>query len=108
MMRNALSGQKADGWIEGRTGELYAPLLVQLVEMIYTTTRDAAFVKEVWPGLLKFYDRWLKTGGEGSSLPHWKSAPTLYPFPQADLAHIVAPDLLAYLLNEGEALTTLA
>jgi hypothetical protein len=125
VIRDFLAVQKPDGWIDFRPGAsgqrvnlLSAPLLAVIAAKIYELTGDVAFVKEVLPGLRKFYTRWFAQDmdRDGDGLPEWaNSAQTGYlenPLftragrtpPRADTAKTEAPDLAAYLAREAAAL----
>jgi hypothetical protein len=79
---------------------------------IFHYSEDDAFLREVYPGLRKFIECWLKVDKDGDGLPEWQSElQTGYPFmptfalgmawgQNADIRYVEAPDLAAYLLSE--------
>lgn len=115
IVKNYLATQHPDGWIDAapgaagqRDGHLLTPLLAQMALLIYRHTEDQKFVGEVLPGLFRFYSRWFAADmdGDGDGFPEWQIAQEYHPTP--DVRQIEAPDLASYLLNEGDALATLA
>lgn len=127
VIRNYLAVQKADGFIDARpglggqqAGELCPPLLARLAWGIFQYTEDAQFLQEVFPGLLKFFERWLKADADEDGLPEWQSeeqtgysfTPTFAAWQSwaqgADIRLVEAPDLLAYLLSEARSLKEIA
>lgn len=129
IVRSYLASQQPDGWIDWRPGQggarsstLCLPVLARLAWGIFQYTEDAAFLAETFPGLLRFFDRWLQPDrdADGDGLPEWQSeAQTGYPFmptfaswqpwgQKADIRLVEAPDLLAYLLSEAKSLREIA
>lgn len=124
VVRNYIAMQEADGFIDSaigaggqKRGELLLPMLAQLTELIYAVGQDDKFLQSVLPGLAKFYRRWMDEDTDGDGFPEWSSVSQAC-FPQhptfgamgagADIRTIESPDLMAYLLNEGDALKRLA
>lgn len=126
---NYLAVQKADGWIDwspgldgSQRGLLCLPILARLTWGLYQYTEDAAFLKQVYPGLIKFLHRWLAPDldADQDGVPEWQSeAQTAYPFlpifsrglpygQNADIRLIESPDLPAYLLSEAISLREMA
>jgi hypothetical protein len=129
IIRNYLAVQQADGWIDGKPGLggqkqgiLCMPILARLAWGIFQYTEDAAFLGEVFPGLLKFFERWFQpdVDHDGDGLPEWQSEnQTGYVFTPtfaswqgwgqgADIRLTESPDLAAYLLSEAKSLREIA
>ncbi|MBI5669479.1 MAG: hypothetical protein HZC41_15865 [Chloroflexi bacterium] len=127
IVRNYLAVQQPDGWIDWKPGlagqqqgSLCLPILARLAWGIFQYTEDTPFLHEVFPGLLKFFDRWLKLDADGDGLPEWQNEPqTGYVFfptfavwqpwgQKADIRLVETPDLLAYLLSEAKSLKEIA
>jgi len=129
VIRNYLAVQQPDGWIDGkpgldsqRQGILCMPILARLTWGIFQYTEDAAFLREVFPGLLKFFERWFKPDldADNDGLPEWQSEnQTGYMFTPtfatwqgwgqgADIRLVETPDLAAYLLSEAKSLKEIA
>lgn len=127
IVRNYLAVQQPDGWIDWKPGpagqqqgSLCLPILARLAWGVFQYTEDTPFLTEVFPGLLKFFDRWLKLDSDGDGLPEWQNEPqTGYVFfptfavwqpwgQKADIRLIETPDLLAYLLSEAKSLKEIA
>ena len=129
IIRNFLAVQKDDGWIPWRpqpSGEqsplLCLPVLAHITWAIYQQTRDENFVKDVFPGLVKFYNRWLAEDmdRDNDGIPEWQDERQtgFGAFPIFALGHtwaqgaaihtVESPDLLAYLLSEISALLEMA
>lgn len=119
IVRNYLAVQRDDGWIDWkpglagqRQGLLCLPVLARLAWGIFHYTENDQFLRDVYPGLLKFAECWLKMDADGDGLPEWQSeVQTGYPFmptfalglawgQNADIRLVEAPDLAAYLLSE--------
>ncbi|MFN8450328.1 MAG: hypothetical protein U0521_17510 [Anaerolineae bacterium] len=78
------------------------------------------FWNEVYPGLLRFFERWLACDSDGDGFPEWQSeGQTGYPFmpsfalglpwgQNAEIRYFETPDLLAYLLSEAISLREIA
>lgn len=129
IIRNYLAVQQPDGWIDWkpglagqRQGILCLPILARLAWGIFQYTEDAPFLNEVFPGLLRFFDRWLQPDldADGDGLPEWQSEhqmgyvffPTFASWQtwgqKADVRLVETPDLLAYLLSEAKSLKEIA
>ncbi len=129
IIRNFLAVQQSDGWIDSKPGmggqkqgHLCMPVLARLSWGIFLYTEDSPFLKEVFPGLLKFFQRWLQSDmdKDEDGLPEWQSeTQTGYVFTPtfatwqawgagADIRTIESPDLLAYLLSEAKSLKEIA
>ncbi|MEO8606699.1 MAG: hypothetical protein ABI690_02365 [Chloroflexota bacterium] len=129
IIRNYLAVQQADGWIDWKPGlggqqqgVLCMPILARLAWGIFLYTEDAAFLSEVFPGLLKFFERWFKPDldGDGDGLPEWQSEnqtgyvfmPTFASWQSwgqgTDIRLVETPDLAAYLLSEAKSLHEIA
>jgi hypothetical protein len=127
LVRNYLAVQQADGavdWKPGlggqRQGILCLPLLARLAWGIFQYTEDDQFLREVFPGLLKFFEHWLARDADSDGLPEWQHElqtgyvywPTfggLQPWAEnTDIQFVESPDLLAYLLSEAVSLHAMA
>ncbi len=127
LVRNYLAVQQPDGaidWKPGlggqRQGVLCLPVLARLAWGIFQYTEDDQFIKEVFPGLLKFFNRWLAEDSDHDGLPQWQSEnQTGYVFMPSfalgqawgqnlDIRTVETPDLLAYLLSEAISLQAIA
>ncbi|MEZ4666764.1 MAG: hypothetical protein R3E39_02385 [Anaerolineae bacterium] len=129
LTRNYLAVQQPDGWIDSspglagqKQGTLCMPILARLTWGIFQYTEDSQFLKEVFPGLLKFFNRWLQPDidKDGDGLPEWQTEnQTGYPFVPtfatwqawggaADIRLVESPDLMAYLLSEAKSLKEIA
>ena len=129
IIRNYLAVQQQDGWIDWKPGLggqqqgiMCMPILARLAWGIFQYTEDSAFLSEVFPGLLKFFDRWFKPDldTDGDGLPEWQSEnQTGYVFMPtfaswqgwgqgADIRLVETPDLAAYLLSEAKSLREIA
>jgi hypothetical protein len=129
IVRNLLAVQRDDGWIDWRPGLggqrqglLYLPLLARLTWGIFQFTEDDAFLREVFPGLLRFLRRWQADDldADGDGWPEWQADvqtgypyfPTFgrgYPWAQnADIRTAETPSLLAFLLSEAISLREIA
>lgn len=129
VVRNYLAVQQPDGWIDWkpgpagqRQGVLCLPILARLAWGIFQYTEDTPFLNEVFPGLLKFFDRWFQPDqdADGDGLPEWQAEDqTGYVFfptfaawqmwgQKADIRLVETPDLLAYLLSEAKSLREIA
>jgi hypothetical protein len=127
VLRNYLAVQRPDGWIDWKPGLagqqqgiLCLPVLARLAWGIWQYTENDAFLAEVFPGLLRFFERWLDCDTDGDGFPEWQSeVQTGYPFmpsfalglpwgQNADIRTVEPPDLLAYLLSEAASLREIA
>lgn len=122
---NALAVQTPEGGIDARPGmagqrQGFAspPLLAALTWEVYQISGDEAFLRAALPGLVRFFNYWLARGAGG--LPAWddeRQTGYLY-FPtfgrgsqwaqNADIRHVVGPDMAAYLLAEAGSLAQIA
>jgi hypothetical protein len=129
VIRNYLAVQQPDGWIDWRPGLggqkqglLCLPILARMSWGIFQYTDDDAFLREVFPGLLKFFERWLQPDldVDNDGIPEWQSEyQTGYAFfptfagwqdwgQGADIRLVETPDLAAYLLSEAKSLREIA
>ncbi len=127
VIRNYLAVQKPDGFIDSRPGlggqqmgVMCPPLLARLAWGVFQYTEDAQFLREVFPGLLLFFERWLKADADSDGLPEWQNdqqtgysfTPTFAAWQSwaqgADIRLVETPDLLAYLLSEARSLKEIA
>jgi hypothetical protein len=129
LVANYLAVQAADGFIDGKPGpagqrqqQLCLPILARIAWHIGQLTDDEAFLKAVFPGLLRFFERWLAADydRDGDQVPEWQDErQTGYmAFPTFAAGHlwgqglnintVEAPDLLAWLISEADALHHIA
>lgn len=127
LVRNYLAVQREDGWIDSkpglggqRQGLLCMPVLARLSWGIFQYTEDDQFLRDVYPGLVKFFQRWLAADADQDGLPEWQHElqtghvywPTfggVQPWADNTAIHTVeSPDLLAYLLSEAVSLRAIA
>jgi hypothetical protein len=129
LIRNYAAVAESDGFIDRqpglagqRAGELSPPLLATMAWEVYGFTQDAAFLKEVFPGLLRFFERWFQpdVDQDGDGLPEWASPqqcgfdnhPTFVPYRRwsqnIDISKAETPDLAAYLIREARSLQAIA
>jgi hypothetical protein len=129
IIRNYLAVQQDDGWIDWkpglggqRSGMLCLPVLARLSWGVFQYSEDSAFLEAVFPGLLKFFERWFAPDmdADGDGLPEWqREEQTGYPFMPvfaawqswgqgANIQYTESPDLLAYLLSEAKSLREIA
>jgi hypothetical protein len=128
LIYNYLSIQHKDGWIDWQADPqapekrslLCMPILARLAWGIFQYTEDTPFLREVFPGLLKFFQRWLQESPDQSGFPGWQHEnQTGYPYFPAfarsqswsqglDIRTVKTPDLLAYLLSEAVSLRAIA
>ena len=66
ILRNYLAVQRADGWIDWKPGlagqqqeQLCLPVLARMAWGIWQYSQDDDFLRETFPGLLRFFERWL-------------------------------------------------
>ena len=127
IVRNYLAIQRSDGWIDWKPGlagqqqgVLCLPILARLTWGLWQYSQDDKFLSEVYPGLLRFFERWLICDADKDGFPEWQSeGQTGYPFmptfavglpwgQNADIRTVEAPDLLTYLLSEATSLREIA
>lgn len=129
LIRNFLALQQPDGWIDGKPGlsgqkqgTLCMPILARLAWGIFQYTEDSPFLQDVFPGLMKFFNRWLQPDldADGDGIPEWQSEqqtgyvfmPTFATWQAwsggADIRLVETPDLVAYLLSEAKSLKEMA
>jgi hypothetical protein len=129
LIQNYLALQQPDGWIDARPGlkgqkqnELAAPILARLSWGIFQYTEDSAFIREAFPKLRLFFNRWFKPDmdQDGDGLPEWQSEaqsgfvynPTFATWQAwgggADIRYVESPDLATYLLSEAHSLREMA
>lgn len=124
VIRNYLAVQREDGWIDSRpglagqrSGLLCPPILSRMAWAIFQYTEDDHFLRDVYPGLLRFLRRWFAPDmdADGDGIPEWTAlAQTGFPFTPtfspsaadyaADIRLVEAPDLVAFLLSEAISL----
>jgi hypothetical protein len=128
-IRNALAVRHDDGWIDFKPGLggqranlLSAPLLATTAWRIYEITEDKSFIADVFPGLLRFFERWFQSDmdRDGDGLPEWTNTlQSGYPdnpvfaryrrwAHNADINKAESPDLAAYLIGEARSLHQMA
>jgi hypothetical protein len=126
IIRNYLATQRADGYLEARVqpqesvaNALCMPILARLAWGIFQYTEDSQFLKDVFPGLLRFFLHWLNRNGT-DTLPTWHNeqetgyrfTPTFATWQPwgggANIAYVESPDLMAYLLSEATSLYEMA
>ncbi|MEL6150818.1 MAG: hypothetical protein AAFR56_14420, partial [Chloroflexota bacterium] len=115
--------QQDDGTIQSMPGLggqrrewLAMPVLARISHNIYETTQNDAFVAEVFPALLSFFERWFTADADrdGDGVPEWETAPQTgyagWPLfiGGVDISMTEGPDMVAYLISECEALLALA
>ena len=129
IIRNYLDTQDKSGTVDRqpglagqRQGLLMMPLLARMTWQVYEQTDDEAFIAEVFPKLVSFFERWLHGDhdADGDGVPEWQSERQMgyVAFPTfgmgqgwaqgADIRQMETPDLLAYLIAEAEALIDMA
>lgn len=129
LVRNYLSVQQDDGWIDckpglagQRQGILCVPFLARLAWGIFQYTEDDRFLAESFPKLWKFFERWFlpDLDVDQDGIPEWQSehqtgyvyVPTFaagQPWGQgADIRLVESPDMVAYLLSEAVSLKEMA
>ena len=82
-------------------------ILARLTWGLWQYSQDDEFLREVYPGLLRFFERWLTCDADKDGFPEWQSeTQTGYTFmpslalglpwgQNADIRTVEAPDLLA-------------
>lgn len=129
IIRNFIATQKPNGYIDQRPGTdnqrlnmLGSPLLARMAMNVYQQTGDTTFIKETLPALVLFFSHWLSEANDKDKdgIPEWQQdQQTGYvawpPFAPARnwsqglaIQYAETPDLLAYLIQEANALITLA
>jgi hypothetical protein len=129
LIRNYLAVQRPDGWIDWKPGLggqqqgiLCLPILARLTWGIFQYSENQQFLKDVFPGLLRFFERWMKPDfdADGDGLPEWQDEnQTGYPYMPtfgawqtwgqgANIRYAESPDLCAYLLSEAKSLREIA
>ena len=129
LIRNYLSTQDEAGFVDRqpglagqRQGLLMMPLLARLSWQVYERTGDQDFLRELYPGLVAFFGRWLQSDmdADDDGVPEWRSErqmgyvafPTFgqgqYWAQGAEIEQMEGPDLLAYLIAEADALCQIA
>lgn len=127
IIRNYVAVQQHDGsidWKPGLGGQrqqmLCLPVLARLTWGIFQFTEDETLLKDVFPGLLRFFERWLDADVDKDGLPEWQhEAQTGYVYwpsfgrmqpwgEHTDIRAFETPDLLAYLLSEAISLQAIA
>src|SRR5690606_15337491 len=127
VIRNYLAVQQPDGWIDWKPGlagqqqgVLCLPILARLAWGVWQYTEDDPFLRETFPALSRFFERWLQADTDADGFPEWQSEgqtgylfmPTFalgMPWGQnADIRMVETPDLLAYLLSEAISLREIA
>ncbi len=126
-IKNFFALQQADGSIDmalqaGKSGLLCPPILARLTWEIYQLTEDLTFLKEAYPKLLAFFNRWSSSDVDADYdiLPEYQDErQTGYTFwptfgsrekwaQNADIRLTETPDMAAYLLAECVALASIA
>ncbi|GAB4317732.1 MAG: hypothetical protein Kow00117_08040 [Phototrophicales bacterium] len=129
VVQNYLAVQSPEGDIDlkpglggQRQGILCTPVLARLAWHIYQYTEDRAFLQQVYPGLLNFYNRWSEhdVDVDGDVMPEWQDERQLgYVFfptfgnreswaQNADIRKLETPDMAAYMLSETLCLSNIA
>ncbi|MCA0453341.1 MAG: hypothetical protein LCI00_05140 [Chloroflexi bacterium] len=129
VLLNYLAVQQDDGWIDNKPGlggqkqgVLCMPILARLAWSIFQYTEDSQFLRDAFPKLQKFFERWLQPDldRDGDGLPEWQhEAQTGYVFTPtfaawqawgegANIQTVESPDLIAYLLSEAKSLREIA
>ena len=102
--------------------KLWMPILARLTYAVYDDTRDQAFLRELAPKLIAFFERWRspECDTDGDGIPEWQAegqngfpyAPTFALSDSrgqhADIRMAESPDLAAYLLSEASSLHMIA
>ncbi len=129
LIRNYLAAQDESGFVDRRPGLggqrqgiLMMPILARLSLLVHQRADDPEFLREVYPGLVGFFGRWLQSDmdADDDGAPEWRTErqmgyvafPTFgqsqYWAQGADIAQMETPDLLAYLIAEADALRQIA
>jgi len=129
IIRNYLATADADGFVDRQPGLggqrqslLMMPLLARLSLTVFQATDDREFLAEVYPALVAFFGRWLRSDmdADDDGVPEWRSERQMgyIAFPSfgrgqfwaqgADIRQMESPDLLGYLISEADALREIA
>ncbi len=129
VIRNWLAVREPDGWIDGkpglggqRNGQLCIPLLATIAWTLYQYDEEEAFLAEVFPDLLRFFERWFAPDmdRDGDGFPEWQDTsqsafderPTFVRWRRwgqgADIRKYECPDLGVYLYREARSLREMA
>ncbi|HEY5729860.1 MAG TPA: hypothetical protein VIS72_07390 [Anaerolineales bacterium] len=128
-LKNFLTLQAEDGTIDGKPGlagqrgrYLAAPMLASLAWNIHESKENTAFIKEVFPYLLKFFQAWFLPDQDldRDGLPHWKHIlqtgfednPLFDSWHEwslgVNISQVNSPSLEAMLFHEATCLTKMA
>ncbi len=127
LIHNYLSTQDDTGFVDrqpglaGQTqGLMMMPLLARMSWIVYHLTEDRDFLTEVMQPLIAFFQRWLGEDKDADGAPEWRSERQMgyVAFPTfgmgqgwaqgANPRQMETPDLLAYLISEADALSSIA
>lgn len=129
ILRQILALASPDGFVDvrpgpggQRSGLLSLPLLASTAWQVHTYSGNLAFLREVFPALVRFFERWFAPDmdRDGDGLPEWQSvvqsafpgnpvfAPILRGAQNADIRTAEAPDLAALLAGEARSLLLMA
>jgi hypothetical protein len=129
IVRNYLAVQADDGFIDWKPGlagqrerALCMPLLAAVAWIIYEYTEDREFLREVYPGLRRFFEHWFRPrhDRDGDGVPEWSHTiqsafddnPSFVRWQRwaqgADITQAEAPDLVSYLYREAASLAAMA
>jgi hypothetical protein len=117
IVRNALATQREEGWVDGtpRIGDrptyLHPPLLARLAWSLFQYSEDAAFLREAFPPLFRFFQRWLDADHDvdGDGAAEWQSAEQAgFSSLSLGIDRIESPVLTAFLLSEAISLREIA
>ena len=129
IVQNYLAVQETNGAIDLKPGLggqrqnlLCTPVLARLAWHIYQFTEDRAFLQQIYPGLLNFYNRWSEhdVDVDGDVMPEWQDERQMgYVFfptfgnreswgQNVDIRKLETPDMAAYMLSETLHLSSIA
>jgi hypothetical protein len=123
VVQRTLATQHDDGWIDAeppigtRPTLLHVPILTRLAWSIFQYSEDSAFLQAVYPGLRRFFARWLAPDldVDGDGAPEWQSTAQMGMMTRLNLASIrvnarrfETPGLMAHLLSEALSLREMA
>jgi len=127
IVRNYVALQKKDGFIDlipnlggEHSNVLCTPILARMAWAVYQQTDNINFIQDNFDGLKRFFDYWLQQDEDGDGVPEWlDQRQTHYAaFPTfgmgrdwaqgANISRVEAPDLVAYLISEADALLKMA